>query len=274
MTGRLVMCATPIGNLSDVTPRLRDELAAADVVYAEDTRRTRKLLSALGVQASLRSLFVGNEAARSEELRQRLSRGATVAVVTDAGVPGISDPGARAVATAAEVGAQITVVPGPSAVTAAVSLSGFDGDRFVFEGFLPRRGRERAQRLASLAAETRTTVLFLSPHRAGQDLADLAGSLGEGREVVVARELTKLHEEVWRGALGEAVERWADDAKGEFTIVLRGAPAPVADIDAAVTVATKAIEDGESPSDAVRRVAAELGVSRRRLYDRVVGTPP
>ncbi|MFQ5555100.1 MAG: SAM-dependent methyltransferase, partial [Acidimicrobiia bacterium] len=193
-----------------------------------------------------------------------------VALVTDAGTPTVSDPGATAVAAAVAAGAVVTVVPGPSAVTAALAVAGFDADRFVFEGFLPRKGPPRSERLDALAAERRTAVVFLSPHRAGADLADLAETLGEGRLVVVARELTKLHEEVWRGTLGEAAEHWGPGAKGELTIVVAGVDPPAADLDAAVRDALAEIEAGVRPSEAVRRAARAHGVARSVLYDLVL----
>lgn len=267
----LIVCGTPIGNLGDVPPRLREALESADVVFAEDTRRTGRLITALGLDVGLRSYFVGNERQRAPELGRLLTAGRTVALVTDAGMPAISDPGAAAIEVAAEAGADVTVIPGPSAVTAALAVSGFDGDRFVFEGFLPRKGRERRERLEALGIEQRTAVLFLSPHRVGGDLEDLASSLGADRRVVVARELTKLHEEVWRGTLGEAAAHWGTTGRGEFTVVVAGAVPPEPDLETAVTMARAAIADGEAPSRAVRRVAAKHGVSRRALYALVLG---
>jgi 16S rRNA (cytidine1402-2'-O)-methyltransferase len=269
--GLLIVCATPIGNLSDVPPRLIEALQRADVVYAEDTRRTAKLLAAFGIEARLRSYFVGNEQERAPELESHLTSGRTVALVTDAGTPLVSDPGAGAVAAAVAAGATVTVIPGPSAVTAALAVSGFDADRFVFEGFLSRKGKARAAQLASLASETRTSVLFLSPHRAGVDLEDLSAALGPGRRIVVARELTKLHEEVWRGTVAEAAERFGREARGEFTVVIEGAEPAEPDVAAAVAAAQEAIAAGERPSAAVRRLAREFGVPRGELYDRVIG---
>ncbi len=273
MTGRLIVCATPIGNLGDAPPRLVEALGGADLVYAEDTRRTRKLLSAFGIDVPLRSYYAGNERSRAAELDEELARGRVVALVTDAGTPAVSDPGASAVAVAAAAGAEVTVVPGPSAVTAALAVSGFLADRFVFEGFLPKKGKERTRAVAGLVTEARTAVVFLSPHRAGADLAELAGALGE-RRVVVARELTKLHEEVWRGTLEEAARRWGPDARGELTLVIEGAAPAAGDLEEAVAAASAAITAGARPSEAVRRAAADHGVSRRELYERVVGTEP
>ena len=196
MKGTLIMCATPIGNLEDVSARLRSTLEAADVVFAEDTRRTGKLMERLGIRAELRSFFVGNEQQRLGELRERLRRGETVALVSDAGMPAVSDPGVGAVRLANEVGATVSVVPGPSAVTSALAVAGLGGDRFVFEGFLPRGAGERVRRMEAIAADDRPTVLFSPPTRVAQDLTELADHVGTGRPVVVARELTKLHKEV------------------------------------------------------------------------------
>lgn len=266
-TGRLILCATPIGNLDDASPRLAQTLREADVVYAEDTRRSGGLLAALGVEADLRSFFVGNERSRSRQLESDLRSGRTVAVVTDAGTPAVSDPGALAVAAARSAGAEVRVVPGPSAVTAAVAGSGMVDGAFVFEGFLPRKGGERGARLAAVAAEQRPVVLFLAPHRIDADLADLAEACGAEREVCVARELTKLYEEWWWGRLGEAAERWAGhDTKGEVTVVVAGAEAPPPDLDEAVRVAEDHLEAGSSPSQAARRAAAETGADRREIY--------
>lgn len=270
MPGRLLLCSTPIGNLDDISPRLRSALAGADIVYAEDTRRTAVLLTRLGVGTRARSFFVGNEAERAAELGGRLAAGETVALVTDAGTPGVADPGLSAVRAAREVGAEVSVIPGPSAVTAAVAVSGMPADRFVFEGFLPRKPSSRREVLASLAGERRTAVLFSSPHRVLADLADLAEALGEDRELCVCRELTKRHEEVWWGTLGEACVEWsAREPRGEFTLVLAGAPVPVADVDAAVEVAREALAAGASRSEAARRAAEETGASRREVYERL-----
>ena len=203
-----MLVATPIGNLGDLSPRAVSALAEADVIVCEDTRRTGRLLEHAGV--AKRRLIVANEhaeASAAAEVGRLLAAGATVAVVTDAGTPGISDPGARLVRAAIEGDHPVTVVPGPAAAVAAVVLSGLPADRFVMEGFLPRRGHERAERLAALAGERRTTVLYEAPHRLARTLADLVATLGPDRPVAVCRELTKLHEEVWRGSLGEAAER-------------------------------------------------------------------
>ncbi|OFW67562.1 MAG: 16S rRNA (cytidine(1402)-2'-O)-methyltransferase [Actinobacteria bacterium RBG_16_68_21] len=270
MAGTLIVCAGPIGNLSDAPPRLGEALGSADVVFAEDTRRVQVLLGRLGVRAVTRSYFVGNEERRAGELRDRLSAGETVALVTDAGTPGISDPGLSAVRIAVEVGAAVTGVPGPSAVTLALALSGFSADRFVFEGFLPRKAAERRDRVAVIASELRTVVFLASPNRIGTDLADLAAAGSADRACAVCREMTKIHEEIWRGSLGEAAEHWAEGARGEVTVVLDAQQAPPPDLEAAVAETKGLIAGGTPASDAVRRVATGRGVSRRALYERVV----
>jgi 16S rRNA (cytidine1402-2'-O)-methyltransferase len=268
MTGRLIVCATPIGNLGDVSPRLAQALRAADIVYAEDTRRSRILLTALGIDRPLRSYFIGNEEQRSEELTGRLKAGETVALITDAGMPSVSDPGVSAVQSARRVGADVQVVPGPSAVTAALAVSGFDAQRFAFEGFLPRKGPERRQRLAALASEERTVVMFSATHRVVRDLTDLADGLGDDRPVAVCRELTKLHEEVRWETLAEAVARLEEHgARGEFTLVIQGAGPLVPAFDDALAEAMRRIEGGENLAGAVRAVSARFGISRNALYE-------
>jgi 16S rRNA (cytidine1402-2'-O)-methyltransferase len=268
MTGRLVMCATPIGNLGDTSARLAEVLRTADLVYAEDTRRSRVLLTALGIDRPLRSYFVGNEAERSEELAGHLEAGLTVALITDAGMPSISDPGVSAVRSARRAGAEVQVVPGPSAVTAALALSGFDAQRFVFEGFLPRKGPERQERLAVLAAEARTIVMFSATHRVARDLADLAAHLGADRPVAVCRELTKRHEEVRWETLAGAVEHLDDHGtRGEYTVVIQGGLPVEPSLDEALAEALRRIEGGENLAAAVRAVAVQYGVGRRALYE-------
>ncbi len=268
MTGRLVLCATPIGNLGDVSRRLAEVLGDADAIYAEDTRRSRVLLEALGIERPLRSYFVGNEEQRSGELAEHLEAGRTVALITDAGTPSISDPGVSAVAIARRTGGDVQVVPGPSAVTAALAVSGFDAQRFVFEGFLPRKGAARRDRLSALSSEERTIVVFSAPQRVGRDLADLASHLGADRAVAVCRELTKQHEEVRWGTLAEAAEHVADHgARGEFTLVVRGALPVVPSVEEALAEVLLRIEDGENLAAAVRAVAAHRGVGRRELYE-------
>lgn len=271
MPGRLFVCATPIGNLADASPRLAETLEAADVVYAEDTRRTSKLLAALGTSARLRSYFAGNEQERTAELERELEAGRDVAVVTDAGAPAVSDPGAAAVRAARRAGSRVIVVPGPSAVTAAVSGSGLVEGPFTFEGFLARKGGERSRQIQHIARHTRPTVLFLSPHRAVADLADLEEVCGERREVCVARELTKLHEELWWGTLGEAVARWDDrPPRGELTVVVAAAAEEPGTLEEAWEMALELMDEGASPSQAAREAAAATGVPRRSIYESLI----
>jgi 16S rRNA (cytidine1402-2'-O)-methyltransferase len=269
-SGRLLICATPIGNLGDVSERLRNALASADVVFAEDTRRTAKLLSHLVVSVRVVSLFAGNEQSRISAVVEAVRSGNTVVLVSDAGMPTVSDPGAVVVRAVREAGYPITVVPGPSAVTTAVALSGFGGDRFVFEGFLPRRGRERTERLDELGREIRTVVLFASPNRLATDLVDLARFCGGGREIAVMRELTKLHEETWVGTLEEAVEHWTEPVRGEVTLVLAPAEPPVPSLDDAIERARSLVASGVSVREAARAASDETGASRREIYEALV----
>lgn len=243
------------------------------MILAEDTRRTSTLLHHLGITTPTRSFFAGNERRRLEDLAELLTDGADVALVSDAGMPGISDPGASAVEVAVRVGAVVTAIPGPSAVTMALAVSGFDADRFVFAGFLPRKGRARKEELASIGGESRTVVLFAAPSRVDDDLADLAVACGDDRRIVVARELTKLHEELWRGTLRQATDEFSapDRRRGEFTIVLSGATRPPPSVEEAVEAALSMIADGMSKSDAVRNAASMFGVSKRAVYGRVLG---
>ncbi len=269
MTGTLILCATPIGNLDDVSKRLIDALSSADVVYAEDTRRTAKLLNHLGLSRPMTSFFVGNEVSRLDDLRRDLGEGKTVALVTDAGTPVVSDPGASAVDVAISAGASVTAVPGPSAVTLALSLSGFGADRFVFAGFLPRKGDDRSAAIASIAAEERTSVFFAAPSRVASDLEDLASAAGSERRVALCRELTKVHEEVFRSTVGDAAAEFSDPsrARGEFTIVVEGAPPATPDLGAAVAAAEALVTEGVSTKDAAADAAAAFGVSRREVYE-------
>jgi 16S rRNA (cytidine1402-2'-O)-methyltransferase len=269
--GVLVLCATPIGNLADVSDRLREALGSADVVYAEDTRRTAILLRHLGVSPPVRSLFVGNERARTDDLIGDLDQGLTVALVSDAGMPTISDPGAGAVIRARAKGHRVTAVPGPSAVVAAVALAGFGGDRFAFEGFLPRRGKERSERLGRIAADDRPVVLFASPHRLVGDLESLAGAVAPDRPIAITRELTKLHEEVWTGTIEEALEHWASrDIKGEITLVIGPGAIEPPSVAPALEEAQTLVASGMAPSEAARTVADSSGVSRREIYEALI----
>lgn len=268
----LYLCATPIGNLGDVSERLAEVLRSVDVVYAEDTRRTSTLLRFVDSDRPVRSYFVGNEAYRASELAERLGRGEDVALVTDAGTPVVADPGVTAVAAAVEVGAIVTVVPGPSAVTAALAVSGFGGDRFVFEGFLPRRGEERRARAAEIARETRPVVLFCSPRRVVDDLSLIAEEAGGDRMVCVCRELTKQFEEIRRGTLDEVVEYWmTTQPRGEFTIVVDGARTTEdISLEEAVARARLLVGAGASKSEAARQVAKETSFPKKPIYDALI----
>ncbi len=266
--GRLFVCATPIGNLGDVSVRLAEILGSVDVIYAEDTRRVAKLLSHLGLKVKTRALFAGNESERTAELVRDLEQGVDVALVSDAGMPVVSDPGALAVDRARSLGATVTVIPGPSAVTMALALSGFPGDRFAFEGFLPRKGQDRVKRLADIAADPRAVVLFASPHRLLDDLGDLSGVVGQERPIAINRELTKIHEEVWVGPIGDSVATWEEKTmKGEFTLVLGPLGDVAPDVDTAIDAAKRLVSDGLSVSEAARLASGETGASRRQIYE-------
>jgi 16S rRNA (cytidine1402-2'-O)-methyltransferase len=267
--GALVLVGTPIGNLGDLTPRAAEALAGADVVCCEDTRRTGKLLSMAGIER--RPMVVVNEHTEAREVRgvvARIERGERVVLVSDAGMPGISDPGERLVRAVVAAGHRVEVVPGPSAAVAAVVVSGLPAGRWVFEGFLPRKGPARRERLAAVAAESRTAVLYEAPHRLARTLSDLAEACGGERPVAIARELTKLHEQVWRGTLAGAIA-WAAEREppGEIVVVLGGAPAaaPPGDEDIADAVRSE-LAAGATARDAARSVAARLDVARRRAY--------
>lgn len=271
MTGALVVVATPIGNLGDLSPRAVTALASCDLVACEDTRRTRGLLTHAGISGAGRlvSVHAHNEEARAADLVQRIADGARVAYVTDAGTPSVSDPGARLVAACVAAGHPVEVVPGASAVLAALVLSGFPADRFVFEGFLPRRGRDRTARVAAIAADLRPTVLYEAPGRVATTLAELAAASGPERACAVARELTKVHEEVWRLPLGEAAARMAATApRGEYVIVVGPGREVVHEVDDATLLAAidRAVAAGATTRDAATAVAAEHGVPRRRVY--------
>ena len=275
MSGTLVLVGTPIGNLGDLAPRAVEELAAADLVCCEDTRRTGRLLQHAGVRA--RELLVVNdhtEAAASGAVLRRLAAGARVVLVSDAGMPGISDPGERLVAAATAAGHAVLVVPGPSAALAALVASGLPTARFVFEGFLPRKGSAREERLRELATERRTIVCYEAPHRIARTIADLTAAFGAERRVAVARELTKLHEEIWRGTLGDACAWAAGDVRGELVVVVDGAPeAPPATDDAILTALRAELATGASMKDAASTVAGALGAGRRTVYELALTLP-
>ncbi|MFF0810974.1 16S rRNA (cytidine(1402)-2'-O)-methyltransferase [Streptomyces albogriseolus] len=275
MTGTLVLAGTPIGDISDAPPRLAEELAGADVVAAEDTRRLRRLTQALGVTPKGRvvSYFEGNETARTPELVEELAGGARVLLVTDAGMPSVSDPGYRLVAAAVERDIPVTAVPGPSAVLTALALSGLPVDRFCFEGFLPRKAGERLGRLREVADERRTLVYFEAPHRLDDTLAAMAEVFGAERRAAVCRELTKTYEEVRRGPLAELAAWAAEGVRGEITVVVEGAPEKgPEEIDDAELVRRVRVreEAGERRKEAIAAVAAEAGLPKRQVFDAVV----
>jgi 16S rRNA (cytidine1402-2'-O)-methyltransferase len=274
MTGTLVLAATPIGQVGDAPPRLAAELAGADVVAAEDTRRLKRLCTDLGVEIGGRvvSYFEGNEQARTPALVEALLNGERVLLVTDAGMPSVSDPGYRLVVACVEADVTVTAVPGPSAVLTALAVSGLPVDRFCFEGFLPRKAGERSRRLAGLAAEERTMVFFEAPHRTHAALAAMAAAFGDDRAAAVCRELTKTHEEVRRGPLATLVEWAADGVRGEVTIVVTGAEAVAAvaaDPDSYRAAVADLEATGTPRKEAIVQVARLAGVPKREVYDAV-----
>ena len=285
--GTLIVAAVPIGRPGDASPRLASALAEAGVVAAEDTRRVRRLAAALGVRPGGRIVSYYNEVEQDKVagLLAALESGDDVLLVTDAGTPGVSDPGYRLVSAAAAAGLRVTVLPGPSAVTAALAVSGLPSDRFCFEGFPPRRAGERARRFAELAAEPRTLVFFESPRRAGATLAGLAAAFGPDRRAVACRELSKTHEEIRRGTLGELADWAAGGLLGEVTLVVAGSPAragarpaamagqtgrgPAEAAAAAAEVAAR-VAAGTPRKEAITAVARESGLRKREVYDAVV----
>lgn len=271
-TGRLVLAGTPLGRVTDASPGLAAVLGSADVIAAEDTRRLRRLAAELGVELRGRiiSYYEAVERARVPVLLEAVAAGRTVVLVTDAGMPSVSDPGYRLVAAAAAAGLPITAVPGPSAVTTALALSGLPSDRFCFEGFLPRKPGERRRALAALAGERRTMVFFESVHRLGPTLGAMVEAFGADRPAALCRELTKTYEEVRRGTLGE-IAAGADEVRGEVTLVVGGAPQVGQTPDGPALAAEVAalVDDGSSRRDAVDAVAARHGLARRVVYNAV-----
>jgi 16S rRNA (cytidine1402-2'-O)-methyltransferase len=266
----LKLVGTPIGNLGDLSPRAVEVLRAASVIACEDTRRTRALLSACGIPAGrrLRAVHAHNETDQSSRIVAEVAAGRVVAYVTDAGLPGISDPGAELVRACIRAGFPVEVVPGPSALTLALVLSGLPADRFVFEGFLPRKGRERRERLDEIARERRTVVLYESPRRVGTTLIELCDACGAERQVAVVREITKLHEDVYRGTLGEASLLGAtSEPRGEHVLVVGGSAPPVASQEHVEQAVREALERGLSARDTAAEISAELGVAKRRVYE-------
>ncbi|WP_093171054.1 16S rRNA (cytidine(1402)-2'-O)-methyltransferase [Sinosporangium album] len=269
--GRLVLAGAPIGQVGDASPRLREALESADVIAAEDTRRLRRLAVDIGavVNGRVVSYYDANEAGRAAELLAALQEGDTVLVITDAGMPGVSDPGYRLTHLAVEAGIPVTALPGPSAVTTALAVSGLPSDRFCFEGFPPRKTGDRARRLAALADEERTMVFFEAPHRLAASLAAMAAAFGADRRAAVCRELTKTYEEIRRGPLAE-LAAWAEPGvKGEITVVVAGhvAEALAADLDGLAAEVARREEAGVPRKQAIVEVAKAAGVPKRELYD-------
>jgi 16S rRNA (cytidine1402-2'-O)-methyltransferase len=278
LTGRVILAGTPLGNPRDASPRLVEGLAHADVIAAEDTRRIRRLCAELAVTPTGRlvSFYDANEPRRVDELLGAVRAGSDVLVVTDAGMPSVSDPGYRLVVAAVAAGLPVTTWPGPSAVTAALAVSGLPVHRFCFEGFLPRKPGERGRRLAALASEPRTLVFFEAPHRLAASLSDLATAFGADRPAAVCRELTKTYEQVRRGPLGELRVWAAGDVRGEITLVVGGAvqaPPAASAADLAADVARREAA-GEPRKAAIAAVAAQHDVPKRLVYDAVVAAKP
>ena len=270
MHGRLQVVATPIGNLADLSARAREALSSADVIAAEDTRRTRVLLTAIGIAKPLVSLHAHNESQRTPELLARLAAGETIALVSDAGTPLLSDPGLELVQRAVRAGFEVHAIPGPSAITSALAVAGLPTGRFCFEGFLPSRERERRTALAALAHEPRTLVFFEAPHRILRTLADMAAEFGAERPAAVARELTKAHETIYRGTLQELLARAQAEEnfrRGEITLVVHGAAAPTAGVDGKLLRRTVELLAQELPPGRVAAIAAQLtGATRAAAY--------
>ncbi|HEX2088839.1 MAG TPA: 16S rRNA (cytidine(1402)-2'-O)-methyltransferase [Actinomycetota bacterium] len=276
MAGTLFLVGTPIGNLEDLTERARRVLASVDLIAAEDTRRTGRLLQRLGIKASMVSFFEGNEEKRLPELIEALRGGSSVAVVSDAGMPALSDPGYRLVAACVEEGIPVDVAPGPSAAVAALVISGLPTDRFVFEGFLPRSGRRRSERLEALGPEPRTIVLFESPRRAAGLLEDLRNRLGNRRAALV-RELTKQHQEVLRGGITDLLEEVKTrELRGEVVLVVEGSSEETGEVDDqdAVAMASQMVAKGERKREAARRAGRLTGVPANRIYARLASSRP
>ena len=276
MSGRLVLVSTPIGNLGDLSPRAVEALKACALICCEDTRHSGKLLSHAGISGvRLAVADEHREVQRIDEVLGVLATGHDVAVITDAGTPGISDPGMRLVAAVVESGHPVTAVPGPAALVMALVISGFDTTRFVFEGFIPRSGREREERIAEVAAERRTSVLYEAPHRVARTVADLVAACGPQRRVALARELTKLHEETWRGTLADAAAHLAETApRGEYVVVVEGAPAAEAATDEQIVTALRtALGGGADRRTAIATVMSATGAAKRRVYDLALTIP-
>jgi 16S rRNA (cytidine1402-2'-O)-methyltransferase len=269
--GRLQVVATPIGNLRDLSERARQALSEADLIAAEDTRHTLGMLQAIGISKPMVSLHAYNEGQRVPDMLARLRAGQVIALVSDAGTPLLSDPGFELVSAAAEAGFEVGVIPGPSAITAALAVAGLPTSRFCFEGFLPSRSRERRSELARLAVETRTLVFFEAPHRIAEALADLVSEFGGERRAVVARELTKAHETLYRGKLSDLAQQAVSDPnfqRGEITLVVSGAPEVESAVDSHLLKRAVELLAKELPPGKAASIAAQLtGASRSEAYE-------
>lgn len=267
-SGKLVLCATPIGNLGDASPRLAETLEQADLILAEDTRRSRILLEHMEITTTVLSWFDHQQQPRTDKLSQELNRAKTVAFLTDAGTPLVSDPGFEAVRTARQSGSNISIVPGPSAVTAAWAVAGWGGNRFCFEGYLPEKTGPRQQALSRLKRASCPTVLLVAPHKLRRDFEDLIVTLSGRQKICVVRELTKVYEEIWWGSLDQAQEKWtAEDPRGEFTVVLDRPPVPPSSQRSyPIEAVSDLVEAGAKPTTSVRWVAKLAGVDRKELY--------
>ncbi len=276
MSGALVLAATPIGDARDAAPRLASELTGADVVAAEDTRRLRRLTDQLGITpaGTILSYHEHNEARRTPELLERIAAGARVVLVTDAGMPSVSDPGYRLVAACVERDLAVTCVPGPSAVLMALAVSGLPVDRFCFEGFCSRKAGERGRQLVALADERRTMVFFEAPHRLAETLRAMADAFGADRSAAVCRELTKTYEEVRRGPLADLAGWAADGVRGEITVVVAGAVPRRVSVPEALPAVRDLVDGGLRLKDACGQVAADTGLSKKALYDAAVAARP
>lgn len=275
MSGQLILAATPIGNSADASPRLREALETADIIAAEDSRRAKRLLQDLGISTSAQiwSFYDAVEESKSPELIERVQAGNKVVVISDAGMPTVSDPGYRIVQAAIESGVKVSVIPGPSAVLTALAVSGLPVDRFTFEGFLPRKSGEREKFLAQLVNETRTMVFFEAPHRLVETLEDFAKVFGSDRQAVICRELTKTYEEVIRGTFAQLLDWAAQEILGEITLVVSGSkPVAVLEPSKWVELVQTRVALGISQRDAIADVAKELAVPKRDVYDAVLAS--
>lgn len=269
--GALYVVGTPIGNLGDFSPRAAETLAGADFIAAEDTRVTQKLLNHLGVHKPLLSYFEHNKLSRGETILQRLRAGESCALVSDAGMPAVSDPGETLIAACAREGLPVYVVPGPTAAISALAVSGLPTGRFTFEGFLSMNKRSRREHLRQVEHETRTMIFYEAPHKLRRTLGDFERTFGGDRRIALVRELTKVHEEVWRTTLAEAAAHYREqEARGEFVLVVAGAEAPPVEeaytLEDAVELARERMEAGESASEAAKQAAKETGVQKSEIY--------